>query len=424
MTVSLTLPSGRDGQKRHYGRDATHHWMLSTGGLCILVAVFFSGYHILRPGEQNFTLADIFTVAAFGLFFLLGRLNMRPFAELTPAWMISLMLIFGGLFLGSLINGDIIRWLIVTLQYSMGWFFIPILFTSVPKRFVRIMVATFLLGITTMEIVGITATFLIDHATAKEIFSNEFIAGNGRLGSFAGEPNWNGQLIAYSFVTLIYCWQKRILPVWAMLAIAPILGWALLLCASVTGFAASVLATMIALAMLNWRYLIIFFFILILGGSAILGGVISSPEIFEKRVGTAIITGDISNAGTFTGRTALIAEAWDMADDTIFIGVGVDQFRTISPTRQPVHNLYLLFWTEGGLIALAGLITLLATMAILALRKRFEYPAEAAFAVPLVLVYSIYAMSSPHMFVRFGILPVMLALATIYGRPDPVTRNR
>src|SRR3546814_1492658 len=71
------------------------------------------------------------------------------------------------------------------------------------------------------------------------------------------------------------------------------------------------------------------------------------PEVFQGRVGGAIESGDMSQAGTYTGRMDLIREAWGIVEDTMIVGLGVDQYRTISFADTPVHNMYLLLWAEG-----------------------------------------------------------------------------
>src|SRR3546814_14727504 len=76
----------------------------------------------------------------------------------------------------------------------------------------------------------------------------------------------------------------------------------------------------------------------------------------------------MSQAGTFTGRMDLILEAWEIVEDTMFVGIGVDQYRVVSPTQVPVHNMYLLLWAEGGLLALLGWMLLLTLAGVSVVR--------------------------------------------------------
>src|SRR3546814_3333097 len=55
-------------------------------------------------------------------------------------------------------------------------------------------------------------------------------------------------------------------------------------------------------------------------------------------------------------------------EDTMFVGIGVDQYRVVSPTQVPVHNMYLLLWAEGGLLALLGWMLLLTIAGVSVVR--------------------------------------------------------
>ena len=142
------------------------------------------------------------------------------------------------------------------------------------------------------------------------------------------------------------------------------------------------------------------------------------PAAFEKRVGGAISSGDISEAGTFVGRVQLIKEAWHLSEETTIIGLGVDEFRNHSHTHQPVHNLYLLFFTEGGIVAFVGLLLLLGLISILPLTGMRVDRDAAALALSVSVVFMIYTMASPHIYARLSVMPVMLTLALLFTRTD------
>ena len=54
-------------------------------------------------------------------------------------------------------------------------------------------------------------------------------------------------------------------------------------------------------------------------------------------------------------------EAYDLTRRTIFVGLGADQYRTISAHDTPVHNTYLLLLAEGVLMSLIGHVGLIIT---------------------------------------------------------------
>src|SRR3546814_6239292 len=73
----------------------------------------------------------------------------------------------------------------------------------------------------------------------------------------------------------------------------------------------------------------------------------------------------------------LIREAWGIVEDTMIVGLGVDQYRTISFADTPVHNMYLLLWAEGGLLALLGWLLLMTISALVAIGV-YQYDRQAA----------------------------------------------
>src|SRR3546814_20168988 len=56
-----------------------------------------------------------------------GLLSIPPFRSLTPFWPAGLVMMLGGLFIGSISNGDPLRWVNIALQYTLAFLSIPIL---------------------------------------------------------------------------------------------------------------------------------------------------------------------------------------------------------------------------------------------------------------------------------------------------------
>ncbi len=80
------------------------------------------------------------------------------------------------------------------------------------------------------------------------------------------------------------------------------------------------------------------------------------PAVFQERVLNPLLDRNLSGAGTFSDRAQLMQEAFAILKDTVFLGLGVEQFREISSHNAAVHNTYLLAFVEGGLISMLGLI--------------------------------------------------------------------
>lgn len=404
---------------RHRVRADDHAvaWGRIMRGL-LFFAIFFSGWNLLRIGQMNITFSDIAFLLCLGIVAAKGRLNVMPFGPLTPFWIGGLAMMLGGLFVSSIINGDPLRWANVASQYTVAYLFIPLLLMQQDRRLTRILPLMFVLGTTLSEAIGIASTFFFTYHDTIGLLGDGFITGNDRLGAMAGQPNPNGAVVAFSLPMLIYLVHEKAMPRVLAAACAIILLWGVMLSASFTGFFACIVAIGVTLTLMGLRHVVR----LGLVAAVALGLFVASgaplPKAFQTRVGAAVEDGDINQAGTFVNRSELIAEAWNFAENTTVIGMGVDRYRELSQYDNPVHDLYLLIWNEGGAVAFVGLITMLALLGILAaggLRRNRE---EGAMACAVVCVFLIYTASYPHMYSRMWVMPVMVALSVIYVRRD------
>ncbi|KKW94158.1 O-antigen ligase family protein [Sphingobium chungbukense] len=380
----------------------------------LLTAIFLSGWGLLRVGQINLTFSDLAFLVSFTISGLRGRLSATPFRSLTPFWLTGLVMMLGGLFIGSVVNGDPLRWVNIALQYTVAFLFIPVLLMQQEERIIRTAPLIFMLGITCSEVIGIAASFFLTFHDTLHWLGDGFITGNGRLGSMAGQPNPNGAVVAFSMPMLLYAMRQRLIGAVGGFACLILLLWGLMLSASFTGFAASLMAIFVTLLLMGVRYI----FRLGLGAMVAAGLFLASgaplPKAFQERVGNAVESGDIDQAGTFINRSQLIQEAWGFAEDNVIVGMGVDQYRELSAYDNPVHNLFLLIWNEGGAIAFCGLILLLGLLCLLAANGLRIGRDRGAMAVAVVLVFLVYTLSYPHMYSRMWVMPVMVALAVVY----------
>ncbi|WP_435418770.1 hypothetical protein WAB17_04155 [Parerythrobacter aurantius] len=379
-------------------------------------AVFFCGWALLRIGEINLTVSDLFLIVVLAAMLTRRQLNSRPFGQFSPYWFCGIGLMLLGLLLGSVVHGSVDRWLIVGGQYLFGFLLIPMIFMGQDVSTMRKLPALFVVGIAISQLVGISASLVFEQSEIAAVMGPNFLAGNGRLGAMTGEMNWNGAMVAFAAPMLIYSLERRILPLGIGLICGGLLVWGVLASGSFTGFAATAVAIAIYLAIRG---------VGLLFRAAVVGGICAAlflmsglplPKPFEDRVAGAVTTGDLNQAGTFTDRAALIAEAWELTGDHLIVGVGVDRMRKISSSRTPVHEFHLLIWNEGGFIALAGVIMLLLTMFGVAFLVAARSRIEGALILATVVVFNIYTFSIPHMFSRIWILPVLLAMSTYLAR--------
>lgn len=390
----------------------------------LLTGVFLSSWILLRLGSMNVTVSDIALMLCLAMVAYQGRLNLMPFGPLTPFWVAALTLMLGGLFVSSVVNGDPLRWANVAIQYTMAYLLIPILLMGQERRLTQLLPVFFVLGTTLSEAIGITATFFFTMQDTIDYLGDGFITGNQRLGSMAGQPNPNGAVIAFSLPMLIYTLIKGSMPKLLGLVCGVTLLWGLMLSASFTGFFASMTAIGVTLALIGIRHLVRLGLVLAVAAGLFFASGAPLPKAFQERVGGAVETGDISQAGTFLNRSELIAEAWGFAEGTAVIGMGVDRYRELSHHDNPVHNLYLLIWNEGGAIAFLGLVGLLAMLCIFAIGGLTRSREAGGMACAVVIVFLIYTASYPHMYSRMWVVPVVVALGVIYGRREEIAVSR
>ncbi|VVT22639.1 conserved membrane hypothetical protein [Sphingomonas sp. EC-HK361] len=386
---------------------------------CLFFAVFFSGWSLLRVGQINLTFSDIAFFACLGIVAVQGRLNLMPFGPLTPYWIAGLAMMLGGLFVSSIINGDPLRWANVASQYTVAYLFIPLLLMQQERRLTRILPMLFVLGTTLSEAIGIATTFVFTYHDTIGLLGDGFITGNDRLGAMAGQPNPNGAVVAFSLPMLIYTLNIKAMPRLLGLVCAVILLWGLMLSASFTGFFACIVAIGLTLTVLGFRHVVRLGLVMAVALGLFVASGAPLPKAFQTRVGSAVESGDINQAGTFVNRSELIAEAWTFAENTTVIGMGVDRYRELSQYDNPVHDLYLLIWNEGGAVAFVGLMTMLVLLVIMAIAGLKRSRPGGAMACAVVAVFLIYTASYPHMYSRMWVMPVMVALSVIYVRPEP-----
>lgn len=382
----------------------------------LIVAVFLGGWAMLRVGEINLTISDLLLMAGLTAMLLRGQATTRPFGSLTPFWLIGLGLMLGGLLLGSIANGSVERWLIVGGQYLFAFLLLPMFLSGQQISLARMLPCIFVLGIAASQMIGILAMLMFDNAQTIDLLGKDFLTPNDRLGAMTGEPNSNGAMIAFSLPMLFYSLRERIMPIPVGLVCGAALVWGILASGSFTGFSAAVIATAAYLGVSGFRYLVRGACLGLAGLAIVVLAEVPLPASFEERVAGALSTGNLDQAGTFTGRSLLIKEAWTMLEQNPVIGLGVDRFREVSTHGAPVHELHLLIWNEGGIIAFAGIIILLLTMIAAAFVAISRSRSEGAMLFAAIAVFNIYTFSIPHMYSRTWILPVLLAMATVFGR--------
>ena len=384
--------------------------------ILMAAAVFLSPRKDLRASVVYVTRSDLFLILALVVMIAQGRVPLMPFGRASVAWYCSVFLLAFGLLAGSAVHGDMTSGLTVVGQYCFSLLVVPMLLLQRPRAEVLFLIKVFVAAMVFVMLHG--AWYM---AYAPKDF--RFVTPSGRLASLVERENAAAALtaIAITFSLWLYFIREIRSPLLIVLLVP--LAHGLLQTGSNTGFFLTVIGA-ICLALFSGA-------IRLLVGMAVAGaamvfvilmwGELFLPEIFIKRVLGALETGNMDEAGTFSDRMFLIHEAYGITRHTIFLGLGADQYRTISAHGAPVHNTYLLLLAEGGIISLLGHFGLMATGIMIGLPLLLSKRARwyGVLTVTTVIMLALVQNGLAHFYARFWAVPWFLALAISLAPPEP-----
>ena len=417
LAGSLASPlEGRLGATRGAGtglRARAETWLAL--GVCALAPV-----NVLRLPNLYFTVADALALVLLALLASRGFADRRPGGRFLHeriglaaiSWVFGAILLVVSLLASSLMAAVPERGIVVALQYAQTLLVLPLVILSRPQAERLGLAKAFVASIVVMCLFGAWMVYAgTDHGS--------FVSGTGRMRSFIERSNEAAMLIAMTVPILMALRRERVIGRPAFVLAGAAMAWGVVMTGSNSGLAALALAVAVsAILALDWRPIVAGAL-----GAAGLAGAIAAfgetilPEAFRERVMGALVTGDLSRAGTFDHRLDLLREASALADTIVFPGIGAGRYEALSAFAQPVHNAYLLLWTEGGLPAFAGLVVVLLVAfgvgaSVYARRHGRASPARSG-AVALLAVATVFAFAIqtiPYVYGRFWIIPVLVAL--------------
>jgi O-antigen ligase len=377
----------------------------------VSAAIFLSLFPSWRYRPVFFTASDLAFCFSLLAILLTRGLPRAPLGMLTPYWFAAFALMMGALFASSLINGEPTRAIVVGAQYFFSFVLLPLILLGRNREATIRLIQVFAAGV----FVANLASVILYYSGYTADF--RFVTGNGRLASFAEGPNGHAQMIALALPLMLYLWLAGRMATHYLLPLLAILLVSLVLTSSNNGIGLAALGiAAFFLVLRDLRYLAraatgvaVCLVLIVVWGSYWL------PATFEQRVLGAVRSGSLEEAGTFHDRLVLMDEALEMIDDTMLLGIGVDQYRVRSQYGAPVHITYLLIWTEGGLPALIGWssLLLLALFGVLYVGRRHHLEAAAAFAVAAIVVF--IGFTTGHVYSRQSVVPLCLAMALVFA---------
>ncbi|MBX7495812.1 hypothetical protein K3172_08075 [Qipengyuania sp. 6B39] len=386
--------------------------------LCLIAGFFTLSWGLVRYGAWtyasaggiNLTLSDMFLLVVLLLLLGRGQLNASPFGATTPVWFLGFLLFIGGLLASTLVNGDPLRWLSVGGQYVFALLAIPMMLASFHRELLDRCMVAFVIGVALSQAVTFVASFFVDYHDVWEFMGMDFITVRGRIGALSGNANINGAMNTFGLLMALYAARRSLMPKWLLLPCAGFLVWGIIASASFTAFSLAAIAVPLFCLIVWPRNTILFgvpALVLVIG---LLASGIPLPGAFEERVAEALTSGDIEEAGTFAGRWQLAIEAWRLSGGTLLFGYGADGYKEISAYGAPVHVFPLLVLTEGGLVSLVGLVVMILLLWAIGASLLKQDRVDSALTLGLLVVFTGFAFSAPHMYARLWIGPIMLAM--------------
>ena len=388
--------------------------------LCAQGAVLLATYYALRIPGFFITASDILFGLAFFLRLCTGRLT-RPFGEMTWLWIAGVAMLIGGLFVGSLVHGEMLRGAILIGQYCFAFVLVPLALLGRPIEQNIRLIKCAVWGMTLMCMIGI-AVYLTGFSSAGGE-QWEFVSGNRRLSGLVDNPNGMAILIVLTIpLTWFLLLGGRMHKALALFCLGVLLT-GLTLTSSNTGLLGLGVAILIFFA--GRRSFKTLLFVALAGTAIFMFGQNYLPETFNNRVLSAAKTGKIEEAGTYAHRQELITEAIAMSDDHIVVGLGADRYRMVSEWGQPVHNTYLLLLVEGGALSLFGLLTIIGAALVTVLISPIRHfgGLVALTTITIAIVFALLLNGIPHVYARGWILPLFLALSCAMSSEVAWTRH-
>ena len=390
------------------------HWTFGAPVFLVIALVLLT-YGEFRPTKFQVTVSDIFFIAAAAVLMLSRRVVARPFGNYTLGWFVMLTLMLGALFISSMINGNPVDWVVVASQYAFAFGVLPLLLMGQGEFRWTMMAKALVFGVVAIQFFSILIYFGENLSLPGiDPFFEALFTGARRLEGLAGNPNQNAASIVMVFPVMFYLRGRQMMGPTTLVLSSAILLMALMLSASVTGTAAFVVVVVVFALIAGVRIRIYHVGLVCFVVGLFVLGVFDIPSVFERRVGDAVATGELQQAGRFLDRADLASKAWAICQETVLVGMGADQFRQVHD-GDAVHVLILLLWSEGGLVALLSFMMMVALLVVGALSVvRFDR-LVAGLALSAVVAFVVFSLASPHMYARSWSVPLILAMAPAFS---------
>jgi hypothetical protein len=295
----------------------------------LYLAVFLSPFLSLRVDYFFFTLSDALYCVSLFILLVQGRLPRTPLGQATVFWVAAFVLIATGIYLSSSFIGDAERGVILMMQYFFCFMLLPYILARGDEDEAYRLILIFVLGVLTLDIHGIITFYTVGYTPESRV-----VTGGVRLATLIENANGAASLNAMAIVIVLWLRTIKRISLITFLSLLSTMVVALVLTSSNSGLIATTTGVVIYFALTFRPALVLRIIpaIALIVAFFLLGGADYLPPTFRRRVLGALLSGDITEAGTFTDRSALNYEALQMIGSQGFslLGIGADQFRVVS----------------------------------------------------------------------------------------------
>ena len=381
---------------------------LCTGLLAM--SVFSVGLRGLRivPG-LNFTASDLLLFLGLLLMILQKKkLNIGPWPYMAESfiWSTGSMLLVFGIVVSSLINGNELNGVILAVQYFYAYFVAVLVVNNASGMQYKSVVKALLFGLMFICVGGLVSVYLGVNIPLV------YVSQRGRLASFLGNPNALARFVGLCFPIILYCCITGFLGKrmqWLFLLVVTL---TIMHTASFGGLATFLFGALVTIVMLPGTRSKLKWIVISILGLCLLISMFGVPAIIQDRVLPALMSLNVSEAGSLEERLSIALEATEIIARYPIFGIGGDAYAEKRSLWFTVHNTYLLIWAEGGLFAFLGWMLLHITMFFNCLRLVMDRRTriEGASAMGTFGAFIISNFTSTHAYSLYIVLPLVIAL--------------
>lgn len=322
--------------------------------------LFQSYMGIGAVGMAAFFMTVYFVIVCISQRKITLRLRNRLFSNIL---LISVVLMIMGLMISTIISSSewAIRIFPIAIQYFFSFYIAYLFIASLNKRELDLLLTSYIVG-------GFVLAFLsiIIYLYAYDFgIQNLLIWRNGRLQMFSGANGLAPHMVLLSILLIYRIAVKQLSGLYYLLLMIPF--YVITLTGSNSGVILYIVAVFGLLAFIRGLKLKLILVMMAACGYLFLLNITHISETYDipvlKRFDW-INSGSVEEAGTYHERSEAIRVVWLYVMNNPIIGVGAGAagaegvFTTEVSTglsSQP-HNVYVLLWAEGGIIAIVGLL--------------------------------------------------------------------